>query len=505
MARRPRPKALAAYVFAGGFHVGMRRHFDVRVSLEAGYGVPTARRNFPDMKFYHPESAWPLDDLEAEGPYDLIYGNPPCAAWSGNNPNSHDPGAWKNDPRVACTHHHFKLLERFRPKVWVWESVTQAPDKGRELVEDLTARAQELGYSVTQVFHDARWLNTPQIRKRWFFVAHRITIPWRTPNWAPPTSAVEALAEVTPRGPRVSEGHDDLVQILGRMVPGERLYKFWEREVCPPDRQVRNARGQVSGRPSFGIVRLKTEGPASATVGYSMVHPVEHRFLTINEVQALAGFPDDFEFLGNVSAQLDLIARGVMPPVADWLGSSIVEAIRAGHQIDIPAIDTVDFREPPAPYLTEEEKTKTMPKNAKAAAPAAKVPDVEPGEGSGAYMRRLLSLGINDNNVILEAVHRQFPGSKAGPADVSYNRAKLRKEGAPAASATSTTAPNYAPVVTPVKPTKRGAARVEENPPFDGAAAIDLRARIQRLRDSRSTDALAGILLAVVNALENAK
>ena len=40
-----KPLAVAAHVFAGGFAVGMRRHFDVPVHLEvSNYGVATARR-----------------------------------------------------------------------------------------------------------------------------------------------------------------------------------------------------------------------------------------------------------------------------------------------------------------------------------------------------------------------------------------------------------------------------------------------------------------------------
>jgi len=65
-------------------------------------------------------------------------------------------------------------------------------------------------------------------------------------------------------------------------------------------------------------------------------------------------------------------------------------------------------------------------------------PASEPGEGSGAYMRRLMTLGIADSATILAAVHQNFPGSKAKESDVAWNRAKLRKEaesGAPAPKA----------------------------------------------------------------------
>jgi hypothetical protein len=57
------------------------------------------------------------------------------------------------------------------------------------------------------------------------------------------------------------------------------------------------------------------------------------------------------------------------------------------------------------------------------------VPKVNPGEGSGAYIRRLLMAGITVNEVILEAVHTQFPDSKAKASDISWNKGKLKKDG----------------------------------------------------------------------------
>ena len=33
---------------------------------------------------------------------------------------------WRVDPRLACPRHPFRLLEKLRPRAWVWESVTRA-------------------------------------------------------------------------------------------------------------------------------------------------------------------------------------------------------------------------------------------------------------------------------------------------------------------------------------------------------------------------------------------
>jgi hypothetical protein len=67
---------------------------------------------------------------------------------------------------------------------------------------------------------------------------------------------------------------------------------------------------------------------------------------------------------------------------------------------------------------------------AKKAAPAkAKTERTPRAPGSGALIRELILKG-KDTDAILAEVHKKFPDSKAGPADVSWNRGRLRREGA---------------------------------------------------------------------------
>lgn len=49
--------------------------------------------------------------------------------------------------------------------------------------------------------------------------------------------------------------------------------------------------------------------------------------------------------------------------------------------------------------------------------------------GSGARIRELIMKGV-DSEKILATIHKEFPGSKAKASDISWNKGKLRKEGA---------------------------------------------------------------------------
>jgi site-specific DNA-cytosine methylase len=326
------------------------KHFDVACHLEGNtYGVSTFKRNYPEVPVHVGYEGWPVRDLAGT---DFIYGNPPCACWSGNNPKAAKEAGtgWKTDPRLSCTRQLFSLLTTVRPKVWAWESVCLAPVRGKAFVDELTREAVGAGYSVSYLYHDAQYLGTPQTRKRWFMVCHRVEFTPTTPDFGKVITAGEALRVVNPRLGRAYDGssHIRFDKELPKVPEGMRLRSYWEKYMCPPGKQVRKANGQIKGRCGFGHVRLRRDQPAGGTVGYAMVHPTEHRFLHINEVQALAGFPQDFDF-GHTSygaKELDLIARGVCPPVGEWLAADAARAVTTGKAVRRPKVVVYDFRKP---------------------------------------------------------------------------------------------------------------------------------------------------------------
>ncbi len=355
------PIALGSYIFAGGFTVGVSQHFDVIAHLEeSDYGVKTTKANFPSLPVHIGVSKWPIDELRAnhgsEGrSLDLIFGNPPCAAWSvAGYTKSRGTDKWRTDPRVQCTVKHFGLLTSLKPKFWVWESVTQAFTKGREFVDELTKQAIELGYSVSFILHDCKWLGLPQTRKRFFMVCHNQQFAPITPAFVDPPLPQEVL-EIARRGrPMIPVKSMSSPEVLARISSGERLVNYWKRAVADPDpdKWTKNAQGGIIGRPSYGHCRLPSDGPGGAVVGYGIIHPTEHRWLSTEEMQVLCGFPPEYKFTpGGTSARASEIARGVCPPVGEWLARSIVESLPLGRDDPfdpphIPKVTLYDFRTP---------------------------------------------------------------------------------------------------------------------------------------------------------------
>lgn len=445
--------AVGCQIYAGGFTLGVRRAgFDILAVMEDGtYGVDTARKNHPDIPIFTDPDQWPIDEFEnLDHRIDLVYGNPPCAAWSvANAPMTTEAAIRKaaaEDPRINCTRRHFSLLEALRPRAWVWESVVGATNKGRAFTEGLTHRANELGYNVYWVLHDAQWMGVPQSRKRFFFVAIESKLVIDPDSMSPDVVTVgEALSD-----PAVVElvkqagGGDrhcyarrrDLNEVISETRPGEPLIKAWERLNPDPEKWQRRPNGFVIGRPAFTITRAPVDRP-SGVVMNDMVHPTEDRWMTVHEYATLCGFPHDYDWSLADSHDASIVARGVCPPVGEWIAGQIMRSLELDQREELPVFEILDVRKP----FKDKPKEKTMPKKTAAAKAekkpvgrtVAQVPDdapaPNPDEGSGAYIQRLLLEERWSSPEIVAAVHAHFKGRRTTTSDVGYNANKLREQG----------------------------------------------------------------------------
>ena len=315
-------KAIGVDVFAGGFALGVAKHFEVTHHLEnTTYGSAVAMHNFPSTQFHHGFENWPDKKLKA----DFIFCNPPCAIWSvasGRGGNK-----WKTDERLELIRNDFSLIEKHRPYAWAWESVTQAYVRGRSFTDDLAMKAHDLGYDVTYLLIDAKYLNTPQSRKRFFFLAHRMPMTWQIPSFLGVQTCGEVLARTKP-DPKLNwraGRKEKFAYLIKKTKQGSTLQDTFNREV-PLDKREYGERGQTLGRPGFLYRRLDESKPSPTAIGDSMIHPTENRFLVSNEIAALCGFPKKWKWTAVPPRQVaDLIARGVCPPVGEWLARQVSE------------------------------------------------------------------------------------------------------------------------------------------------------------------------------------
>lgn len=335
--------AVGAYVFAGGFTIGVRAAgFDVLCHLEGdgGYGAPTAKLNFPDLPIHVGPEKWPIDELAGE--VDFVYGNPPCAAWSQAGSANKGGKSWKDSSLVDCTRKHFNLLRSLRPRAWAWESVQRAWTLGREMVDDMARRASDVGYSTTVWLHDAANLGTPQRRRRFFMVCHSVELEFPD-RFDRHETVEEALERIALRGdeddvPLESFLRSVSPKIVQKMLPGENLRGAWER-LTPIEQRELNSRGQPRGRPSFSYVRPHPNRP-SPVIRQETVHPTEPRGMSLRELRVLCGFPDWFKIRDRTPAYL--LGRGVCPPVGEHLANVVRIGLSKNRVVRAPTYRLID-------------------------------------------------------------------------------------------------------------------------------------------------------------------
>lgn len=325
-------KALGAHIYAGGFSLGVRKHFEVVAHFESGdFGVETVQNNLGLVVHQKP---WPVESFTQ---IDLVFCNPPCAPWS--QASSGRANTWDKDDRLSCQHECFALLEDLDPKIWMLESVRGLYTKGRSLVMDFVMRAQAMGYCAYFVLCDAQEHGVPQSRRRFFLVFSKYEITWQ-PTKSPAVTVGEALArlgsDLDPRRTRIPR-HLNWGKIVDKVEPGEYVKNAFDREypefIGVPAADHKEKTGEKIGRGSFLLRRADPDDVAQTFTGdCKTIHPTEDRFITVGEAAALSGFPPDYGFAGTTSRGYNQVARGVLPPVAEYMADMARRAIdRAWH------------------------------------------------------------------------------------------------------------------------------------------------------------------------------
>ena len=237
-------KALGTYIFAGGFTLGVSKHFDVEAHFESKPGLykKTFKANFPDIPVYEGEDDWPRKKFKNK--IDFVYCNPPCAPWSNLGGAQKGAGAWRDDPRIKCWRDSFNLLKELNPKAIAIESVPRVYSKngGRPMIMELTKEANELGYQVTHLLIDGGFTGLNHSRKRFFFIATKYNLnPYRL-NFAPLPTAGDVLKSFKEEhgsdiGHLMKLGENEK-PYLKYCKQGESLRVTWER-YNPPETWVR--------------------------------------------------------------------------------------------------------------------------------------------------------------------------------------------------------------------------------------------------------------------------
>lgn len=315
-----------------GFDLRWANEFipEARETYRANHqGVILDGRDIREVKGYEILEAIGLE----VGELDLLEGSPPCASFSSAGSKEKGWGKVKaySDSKQRADDLFFeysRLVKELKPKTFIAENVSglvrgTALGYFREILRDLRSN----GYNVEAKLLDASWLGVPQSRKRIIFIGVRNDLVEKykvAPAFPSPFdyqySLNEALKNVAPlekyldpdTGFDISLNRYAIGTEYDKTPIGGKSQKYFSLQRPNPS------------KPVFTITAM-----AGIVGAASVVHPLEKRKFTLEELRLLSSFPKDFELTGTYAQRCERIGRSVPPLMAQAIGETIAREILA--------------------------------------------------------------------------------------------------------------------------------------------------------------------------------
>ena len=278
----------------------------------------------------------------------MLVGGPPCQGFSSANRNS-----WSsNNPHNRLVNVFLRYVEKLCPPVFlmenvqgiVWTARDGSADARPSVADHVLKRMKSAGYFVFPKLLDAVWYGVPQYRTRFFvFGVHRDVgyKPDDFGNWGPfplPThgpgagnpyvTVREAIGDLPPVGNgdpldeisySLKRPANAFLKLMRRNAPKKVIvdhvtsnhakYVIERYKKIPPGGNWEDILEMMANyaqveRTHSNIYRRLAWDQPSITIGHygksMLVHPQQHRGLSLREATRLQSFPDWFRFAGAV-------------------------------------------------------------------------------------------------------------------------------------------------------------------------------------------------------------
>jgi DNA (cytosine-5)-methyltransferase 1 len=351
--------AIDLFAGAGGLSLAaLNSGFELRAAVESDkHSANTYRHSIL------PRSSFPIELFEADirtlswqifldkarlksGECDLLLGGPPCQGFSTHRIKDAGIG----DPRNELLLQYFKAIETIQPKTFLVENVSGLlwPRHAIYLRRFLDS-AKAAGYSVYEpVLLNARDYGVPQSRKRLFILGVRSDVVLSRFVWPPKQihfnpSSKEVLEERKPAWITAKVVFDRKLQEDDpnniHMRPSTDMKKVFastpknggsrsESKRTLPCHKKHDGHKDVYGR-----IDPRKSGPTMTTGCINpskgrFVHPTANHAITARHAARFQAFPDDFVFLGGLTASGQQIGNAVPILLGEVLIGAIATALK---------------------------------------------------------------------------------------------------------------------------------------------------------------------------------
>jgi len=336
MRTKPKRNFTSIELFAGGggLALGMEKAGFHHILLNEfnHHACETLRHNRPNWNVLEGD-IHEVSFKEYEGKVDFLSGGFPCQAFSyaGNK-------AGFEDARGTLFFELARAVRETSPKVFMGENVRGlfTHDNGKTLAVIKSVIA-DLGYTLIEPrVLKAIMYQVPQKRERLILIAVRNDIAKQVRfKWPDPYERIVTLRDAFYKGILYD---CDVPQSIGQEYPKRKKEimamvpegGFWKD--LPDEIQREYMKGSYfMGGGKTGIARrLALDEPsltltcAPAMKQTERCHPIESRPLTVREYARIQTFPDEWEFMGNMTEQYKQIGNAVPVNLAYAIGRSLI-------------------------------------------------------------------------------------------------------------------------------------------------------------------------------------
>lgn len=330
---------------AGGMTLGAKlAGVDVRLSAELDPSAwETYSANHPSCLAIQADVG-ALKRIRLPAAYDsqlVVFGGPPCQGFSTSNQKTRN----KDNEKNWLFREFFNVIESIRPEWVVFENVAgilQTEDG--DFVDKILGTFNNLNYTTAHGILNSEEFGVPQIRRRFFILARRssgpVSLP--TPGDGRRVTVAEAISDLPPLANGDNKG--TLPYASAAPLPFAQLMRCG-LEACDGHIVSRNAENIVERYPYIpqggnwqdipesmmgsykdrtrchtGIYRrLDSAEPAVVIGNYRknmLLHPIQHRGLSVREAARLQSFPDWYSFKGSIGFQQQQVGNAVPPLLA---------------------------------------------------------------------------------------------------------------------------------------------------------------------------------------------
>ena len=364
---RPDPLALDLFAGAGGMSLGFAKAgFRVAQAIEVdGHAIKTFQKNHPSVDIIQSDirKVDPLDCLRRlglrVGDLTVLIAGLPCQGFSESNRRTRTVA----NPKNHLYREFLRFLQVLSPAWFVVENVAGMRTLSHsEVLCEVVEGMRRCGYRAEWRELNSVHFGVPQVRRRIFIVGNRlgVSIKFPVPSHGdaklPPTTVRDAISDLPTLESGVREGElpyqssepqsryqeemrrrtngffdgslvtrnsRTIIERYKHILPGQN----WE---AIPRELMSNY--SDSSRCHTGIYyRLKWDEPSKVIGNYRknmLVHPGEHRGLSVREAARLQSFPDDYSFTDSIGFQQQQVGDAVPPLLAKAVAETIMRAER---------------------------------------------------------------------------------------------------------------------------------------------------------------------------------